>query len=125
MGWTDWQSRPTKSHGWPGSAGPRAHRGHVPMGLHYSTPCCQLEWVSRLTGENTVLKQGTLEMQLLVPPCTAYVTSGKSLRLWGPDCSSRRLHQQPRKALAPPGPGHPEQNSMVRNPKGAHLSTQV
>lgn len=37
----------------------------------------------------TVLEQGTLEMRLLVPPCTGYVTLGKSLHPWGPDFSSR------------------------------------
>lgn len=68
-----------------------------------------------------MLEQGTPEMRLLVPPCAGYVTSGKSLHPWQPDFSSGRLHQQPRKALAPPGPWHPEKNSMMCNPKCAHL----
>lgn len=68
-----------------------------------------------------MLEQGTPETRLLVPPCTGYVTSGKSLHPRGPDFSSGSLHQQPRKALAPPGPRHPEKNSRVCHPKCAHL----
>lgn len=67
--------------GWTGKVNqPRATGGRF-HGATYPRGCTTAR---RLT----VLEQGTLEMWLLVPPCTGYVTLGKSLHPWGPDFSS-------------------------------------
>lgn len=98
MGWTGKVGRPRATGG-------RFHGATCPQGC--TTPSCQPAWGSRPTGQNTVLEQGTPEMQRLVPPCMAMGHRGSPCTSGGQISPPEDYTGSPVKLLLPQALGAP------------------